>query len=320
MPTAFSLTAPCVTDEDEKKELEELCEEELAALHEDVHGGPLTKLETVIPPHVYEEARRLLREAINSMEPSKKAAYELAQEQCPHLVERESPTRLYLETTKLDVWTAAENIAAYWKFRLSLFGTERAFLPMTLNGAMANDEEILEHGYFISAPDDNHGRPVIFYDRTRFTTNDKEFRQKIFRCFFYFEQTRLERQRGYVAIINARDFDVYKHYDRIFTKTVLAINAAFPGEVKAIHVCMGNGRPLINLVLPAYKHLLGKRMRMRFVLHGGTSLQALNSMKHYGLTEGHVDAVFGGMLRNQKCALEWIKTRKEIEQQSHVKK
>ena len=51
--------------------------------------------------------------------------------------------------------------------RRKIFGEERAFLPLTLMGAMAEDIEILETGIFSILPKDKKGRGVLVFDRIR---------------------------------------------------------------------------------------------------------------------------------------------------------
>ncbi len=38
---------------------------------------------------------------------------------------------------------AAEKFCKHWKFRLEIFGEEKAFLPLTLNDALKDDSEAL---------------------------------------------------------------------------------------------------------------------------------------------------------------------------------
>jgi len=187
---------------------------------------------------------------------------------------------------------------------------------MTLDGAMAGDMELLNQGVMMAIADDEHGRPVHFYDRARILTKGTTSRQKYLRTFFYLQQTRMEQPRGFVALVSILGFDLYKHYDRTMTKTVLAIYAVFPGELKALHVFTGSGRSVADLILPMYKHMYGKHLRMRCVIHHGTT-QGLSNVRDYGLTEQHVDAVFGGVLKNQRRCEEWLGQRREIERSKH---
>lgn len=53
--------------------------------------------------------------------------------------------------------------------RRKLFGEERAFLPLTLKGALAEESELIENGIFAILPKDQKGRGVLFFDRIRAT-------------------------------------------------------------------------------------------------------------------------------------------------------
>jgi hypothetical protein len=43
---------------------------------------------------------------------------------------------------------------AYWKIRRKFFGEERAFLPLTMTGALAQDVEVIEAGIYAILPKD----------------------------------------------------------------------------------------------------------------------------------------------------------------------
>ena len=58
-------------------------------------------------------------------------------------------------------------MAGYWKTRRKLFGEDRAFLPMSLYGALSNEHELIETGIFGILPNDQQGRGVLFFDRIR---------------------------------------------------------------------------------------------------------------------------------------------------------
>ncbi|KAL7569316.1 hypothetical protein ACA910_016859 [Epithemia clementina (nom. ined.)] len=313
----FTFTAPIVSEEDEKRELEELSEREAAALRDDVYGNHSHHNSTTIPDRVYSEGIRFVEEAIDSMEDSKKEAFVTARKLLPDRLDKECPFRAYLDYTNFDVWKAADLIVNYWTLRRYVFGSQRAFMPMTLDGAMAEDKECLADGVMMHVEDDDRGRPVHFYDRVRMDTRSEAARKMFLRVFFYMHQIRFERPQNFVAIINGRGYDLNKHYDRKFSKDVIAVSDVFPGDVKAIHFCFdGFCRSVVNLVVPIYKHMYGKHMRMRMVFHCGNSVSEISaSIKEYGLRDVHAEAVFGGILWNPPRARAWLDERREVENQ-----
>ena len=68
---------------------------------------------------------------------------------------------------------AAKRIVNFWAFRVELFGEERAFLPMTLQGTMADDIDGLQGVWtmcFIVPTRDQNGRQVLCCDRSMIDT------------------------------------------------------------------------------------------------------------------------------------------------------
>ena len=334
----FTFTAPYISEEDEKRERENLSEGEAATLRDDVYGSSNSGSPSSVPDHVYEEGTRFVEEAIDSMEDSKKEAYMKAREIDADLMKKECPIRPYLDSTSFDVWKAADMVASYWRLRLSVFGSQRAFIPMTLDSAMADDLDFLQEGTMMYIEDDNRGRPVHFYDRIRLDTRTETSRKLFLRVFFYVHQMRFYHPDEYVALINGRvrlfdsplcvfirlfspkplqGFDLYKHHDRRFSRDVVAISQVFPGQVKAIHLCIdGSCKSVIDLVLPIVKHIYGKYMRMRMITHSGSKSEILASIQEYGMGEVHVEAVFGGILRNPARARIWLDKRRKLEKQA----
>lgn len=96
-------------------------------------------------------------------------AYYQAMEQCPHVVETESPPSLYFDFCQQNAWQAAQRIATYWTLRVKHFGAERAFLP--LNQALAEGAKHCLQAGFVSClpsrPNDDHERPIVVIDRSR---------------------------------------------------------------------------------------------------------------------------------------------------------
>jgi hypothetical protein len=156
-------------------------------------------------------------------------AYREAMRVAPSVVQSESPAYGFLRHTNYDPLSAAESLASYWALRRLLFGAERAYLPMTLQGAMLDrgssskekeyeDLATLEKRTVFVMDKDQHGRPVLFWDRIR---SSKRFacRNSVLRCFFYCWQcisTLPEAQKhGCVILMNMKvsDCETNKNFD-----------------------------------------------------------------------------------------------------------
>jgi hypothetical protein len=196
-------SAPFVTPEDEQAEREALTEEESQRLYEEVYGSEVEIEET----DTMVDASLLLQEALHEIPEAAKEAYLEALERAPLLVESESDPISFLRCENYDAWAAAHRLVAYWEVRKKFFGPDRAFLPMTQTGAMAEDMEYSEKALISILPDDDHGRPVVCWDRTR-TSAAVAPRASVLRCCFYLLQVLSEQERaqkgGCVVMANYR--------------------------------------------------------------------------------------------------------------------
>jgi hypothetical protein len=197
-------TAPIVTPEDEKAEREALTEDERHSIDKAVYGAEDEIAET---DAMVEKAVLLLQEALHEIPDVEKQGYLEALERAPLLVERESDAIRFLRCEEYDAWAAARRLVAYWEVRKKFFGPERAFLPMTQTGAMAEDMVYLEKGFNTMLPDDDHGRPVVCWDRVSSAAAVIP-RASVLRCGFYLLHVLSEQERaqkgGYVSMINYR--------------------------------------------------------------------------------------------------------------------
>jgi hypothetical protein len=207
--STFTFTAPIVTEEEEREERAALSDEERLRLKLDVYGGEQFVPET---EEMLENGVVLLREALQDIPDAEKEAYLEALQKSPLLVEMESNPVAFIRCESYDAWAAARRLVEYWDIRKMLFGAERAFLPMTQSGAMAEDMEYLEKALFVVLPDDKHERAVLHWDRIRSTVAFAP-RVSIVRCLFYLMQAACERKnaqrRGFVAVNDARVSRVY---------------------------------------------------------------------------------------------------------------
>ena len=75
---------------------------------------------------------------LSRLPPSDTAAYSRAVERCPNEAGPDK-THMFLEAENHDPRAAAVKLAKYWESRVALFGEDRAYLPMTLAGAMKDE-------------------------------------------------------------------------------------------------------------------------------------------------------------------------------------
>jgi hypothetical protein len=203
MPVCFSFTAPIITEVEERAEREALTAEERIAIENDLFGTEDVAAET---PKMIANGLTMMHAALLEIPTARKAEYLHALDQVPHLVQSESILVAFLRAENYDAWAAAERLVEHWKLRKKVFA-DKAFLPMTLEGAMAEEVENFEHGAVRLLPDDQKGRAVIFFDRIRCAYLGMN-RQSVHRCLFYVICVAAEREsaqrRGVIFIVNLK--------------------------------------------------------------------------------------------------------------------
>jgi hypothetical protein len=169
--TAFSAPQDeaTISAEQLQQEFAAFTEEECIDIFGDVHGG--NEAAEVSSAHVRDNGIHLIRRAIKGISESDRLAYNEALERCPHLVEEESHPSLYLRKDDFDPWMGAWRLVDYWHIRKIVFGSTRAFLPMTQQGGSSGgamseeDVDILHQTPVHVLPCDKHGRVVVVWDR-----------------------------------------------------------------------------------------------------------------------------------------------------------
>lgn len=98
-----------------------------------------------------------------------KAAYLQAVIRCPDQANSRSHQAAMLRREEYDAKRAAKRIAKYWEERKLAFGEARAFLPMTLHGALGDEvASMLESRiYYVLPGRDDGGRTIVACDMTR---------------------------------------------------------------------------------------------------------------------------------------------------------
>ena len=164
---SFSHTAPRITQEQEEKEYADLRPEERDKILDDVYGRNAEEIAEINTREISSQELDAFHEALGQIPLNDKMDVVSATIRCPELLYSESDPVLFLRCEGYDPERAARRFARYWAMRVEVFGTEKAFLPMTLTGAYADDDEVLQmmkdFPFFRTfLPDDSSGRTVVF--------------------------------------------------------------------------------------------------------------------------------------------------------------
>ena len=116
-------------------------------------------------PTLIKEKLAEFNQVLNKIDPKKKMACMMAQEKAPDL-SRGDFKLAFLRCEVFQVELAVNYWIKYWGMRLALFGAGKAFLPMTLEGALENSEKAVSSTYYRVAEGvtDPDGRAICLWD------------------------------------------------------------------------------------------------------------------------------------------------------------
>jgi hypothetical protein len=199
--TAFALSSPVFTKEEEEAEWNSLSQADRHRIFQDLHGfssdqhqsdgiddstsSTGNESECTCATNEDDSEERVNNFIAANISFPAKEAYLKVRERNPALVKTESNIRDFLRCENNNVERAAQRLVSYWAVRREVFGYSRYLLPLTLEGAMAADIDNLARGFaYISASLDFSERPVVFFDRIRSAKSIID-RDTICRCLFY---------------------------------------------------------------------------------------------------------------------------------------
>ena len=189
-------TTTTTTEEEEAAERQAMEEDEREQVHKDMFGSDdqddeqAEPLPALTPTELATKIQQV-RDALQQEEESSSSflsatqtlAYRQAVTAVPALVEAETDWAGFLRLVDHNPSSAAERVARYWQVRTEFFG-QKAHLPMTLQGALADEIALMELGLAFCLPTDTNGRAVLFVDRTRFSLRVAS-RESFLRVLFY---------------------------------------------------------------------------------------------------------------------------------------
>jgi hypothetical protein len=218
-----------------------------------------------------------------------------AQKQCPELLTHDFKL-MFLRCEVFNADLAATRYAKYWDKRVEIFGTKKAFMPLTLSKALKDDIVALSTGYFsLTGSKDTSGRSIIFIDLSK-QDKSKYPRESMCRAMWYIVHAALEdemtQKRGVVIIGFPRNAKL-SQIDRPLTKMNLeSIKGCIPVRQSGIHIC--HPPTFFNLVLPILKFFMGERLRKRLQLHSGSAEKVLKQIAAFGLPKESMPTDLGG--------------------------
>lgn len=211
----------------------------------------------------------------------------LAQRHCPKLVNDEEHKLMFLRCEVYRVKDAVDRLLRYWNQRVTLFGHEKAFFPMTWDGAMSREEDriALKYGYCRIVPRKKKGtteppRTLVLYDPSRQDPTQYP-RESMVRAMWYMAHAAIASDpltsttASIVMFGNFRNF--HRSADRHLAKALLeSMKKCLPIRVATYHVC--HPTPMLRIMAPLVLWILGSKARQRIRIHTGSDQDILREL------------------------------------------
>ena len=247
--------------------------------------------------------------AIEALPDELKASYLAALERCPILVQTESAPQLFLAASHFNVPVAAARLSQWWKIRSNLFdqNTYRPMIASSSAGALSKDDlEVLESGFFVQLPVDNHGRIVLFYNREQLSNDFDDLEDLVpnmNRCAFYMMTAAAQQQPSAPSILLV-NFCSSRYtpspVDHKFLQGLSGMLGAGPVAFNGMELLVkpprSNRDDYLTNILPAatttVKNCFGPSLISLTV--GNTNIQMMEALQIKGLRVEGIPTVVGG--------------------------
>jgi len=298
-----------VLQRDEFLELMESTElEEFFAQEDDIASrgrGPGVDLEAVmnLTPTPEETStlvtEKLIKfdEVLGSIDTKKKIECMMAQEKSPDLCGDDFKLA-FLRCEVFEVKPAVDRWIKYWKMRVSILGEEKAFLPLTLEGAMEGQEKVISCSYVTVAAGatDPDGRAIILLDiqQEKSDLSDDDIFMAVWYQLHVSLSTELAQKRGVVTYIIWVGVESFFDGRQLLWKNLTTFAGTLPIRCSAFHYV--HPPSFIKVVVKILRVMLSKKLRNRINVHSGSMDEALKSLSKFGLARDTLPEVFGGDL------------------------
>ena len=255
-----------------------------------------------------------LEQEIAALPTNQTGAYRRAQRECPDEVS-DRRKMAFVEFDNGSVKEAAVRLCKYWEERLSAFGPDRAFLPMTLAGAMRDEVlPMIQYPIWRRLPVTDAAGRAILYGETSLRDFTKYSPEQEVRAIMYMFETILEdddlRRKGFVALYNSQNLQQHQCSRALTRRNVTLFETVLPIRNRATHMCHPT-KFMFYIFLPVVRFFLPKEVRLRLKVHYGDTEQVLRELDGFCLPRDRVPDSLGGNLHYNMN--QWVLDRMAVE-------
>ena len=255
-----------------------------------------------------------LEQEIAALPTRQTESYRRAQRECPDEVS-DRRKMAFVEYDNGSVKEAAVRLCKYWEERLSAFGPDRAFLPMTLAGAMRDEVlPMIQYPIWRRLPVTDAAGRAILYGETSLRDFTKYSPEQEVRAMMYMFETMLEdddlRRKGFVCLYNSQNLQQHQCSRALVRQHVNLFETVLPIRISAVHICHPS-KFMFYIFLPVVKFFLPKEVRLRIKIHYGDEEKILRELDGFCLPRDRVPDSLGGNLHYNMN--QWVLDRMAVE-------
>lgn len=191
-----------------------------------------------------------------------------------------------------------------------MFGPEKAFLPLTVDGALKDDEVALTKGFVnYTGAVDPTGRSIMFGDPSKLDPKAYEAKSMC-RTLWYVVHTVLENEetqkKGLVFMLWPHHVKLSQLDKKLLKLNSVSMRSCIPVRISAIHLC--HPPKIFAIVFPIIKVFMGDIVKKRFRVHSGTQEAVLKDLEETSLTTDMIAVQLGGKV--EVDMVKWIAERR----------
>jgi len=259
--------------------------------------------------------------ALESIAAEDKRDFLQALERVPFLVEMESNPNKFMQREGFDVQKAIRRLCLYWKYRCEIFGSERAFCPMSLTGDGAfSPEDVAAFCTGMLYPIVGSAGPALYVDKKLNYDQPPLVRRRI---HFYGMQLMSEFEASVspgftvLAYFNSMSLDTVSRVNSKVLIEALAIQIAFchifcvPEEQSSMVNFFARFAVLVTTIF-------NKVLYARTLLHSNPNVtQRLQKIVSLGFSPSTVPTSLGGTFTREDFGA-WVRERQDLERQRYL--
>uniref|UniRef100_A0A7R9WVG2 CRAL-TRIO domain-containing protein n=1 Tax=Craspedostauros australis TaxID=1486917 RepID=A0A7R9WVG2_9STRA len=264
-------------------------------------------------PELIKRKLQEFHEFVKEMPQDETAGVHQAQDKCPDQLDDDFKL-MFLRAEVFHVDLAAKRYCKYWERRIERFGPDKAFLPLTLDGAFKDDHVAINLGFMqpLGTREPNTGRPLILVDPSH-QDRSQHTRESLCRSLWYMVHSVLKdddvaQRKGVVLVVTGKTVK-FGQFDRAQAKMNMeSISGCLPLRISVAHMC--HPPKFFAIVFAVMKLFLGDTVRKRIRVHSGSDKHVVKTLeKKFGLTKDVLPTELSGAIVVDHQG--WVKKRQD---------